>query len=132
MKYLIDTHILIWLIKYPKKISKQQIAVLQNPENQIYISNINFWEVALKSSKGKLDLFGFSPSDLPRIATELNLKIVDINAQTMADSYQLLPIKNHKDPFDRLLIWFCIQNNYTFISNDSKLHPYEEQGLKWI
>ncbi|WXU00065.1 MAG: hypothetical protein Ctma_0773 [Catillopecten margaritatus gill symbiont] len=132
MNYLIDTHILVWLIKYPKKISQQQLNIFQNSENKIYISNISFWEIALKSNKGKMEILGFNPDDLPIIAKELGLKILDINSQTMANSYQLSAVEKHKDPFDRLLIWHCIQNHYTFISSDSKLHNYEKQGLKWI
>ena len=132
MKYIIDTHIFIWLIKHPKKISKEQVIALKNPNNQIYISNISFWEISLKYNKGKIDLLGFSPNDLPIVAKELNLKIMDIDAQTMANSYQLTKVEQHKDPFDRMLIWFCIQNNHTFISNDDRLNEYKQQGLKWI
>ncbi len=132
MKYMIDTHIFIWLIKSPEKISKKQIIALQNPNHQIYISNISFWEIALKYNKGKIDLLDFRPDDLPIIAKELNLKIIDINTQTMANSYQLNPVDKHKDPFDRMLVWFCIQNHHTLISTDNKLHVYEKQGLQWI
>jgi len=132
MNYLIDTHIFLWIIKGENRFSKKQLEIFENANGNIYISNISFLEIALKFQKGKLNLSGFTPDQLPKIAKELGLKIVNFNAEVMATLYQLPQIKNHKDPFDRLLIWFCIQNNDTFISNDSKLHPYEEQGLKWI
>ncbi|CAC9620634.1 hypothetical protein [uncultured Gammaproteobacteria bacterium] len=50
----------------------------------------------------------------------------------MANSYQLPSVKKHKDPFDRLLVWLCLQNNWTLLSADNKLNEYTQQGLKWI
>ncbi|MBE8189500.1 MAG: type II toxin-antitoxin system VapC family toxin [Candidatus Thioglobus sp.] len=132
MKYIVDTHIFIWLIRSAEKLTPQQLQVLKNASDNIYIVNISFWEIAIKHSVGKLDLFGFAPDELPKVAQELNLKIIDINSQTMANSYKLQQIPKHNDPFDRLLIWFCIENNYTFISADNKLNAYQKQGLLWI
>ncbi|CAB5500433.1 hypothetical protein BTHERMOSOX_235 [Bathymodiolus thermophilus thioautotrophic gill symbiont] len=130
--YIIDTHIFLWLIKYPEKINPHQLQILQNARENIYISNISFLEIALKFQKGKLELFGFSPEQLVKIAKKMNLKIIDIDAQTMANSHQLPPVKKHKDPFDRLLVWLCLQNNWTLLSADNKLNEYTQQGLKWI
>lgn len=132
MKYLVDAHIFIWLIFNANKINQQQLQVLNNATGNIYISNISFWEIALKYHKGKLNLSGFLPEKLPEVAEKLGLKIIDISAQTMASSHQLSAVKTHKDPFDRMLIWFCIENNYTFVSTDNKLDEYKQQGLKWI
>ncbi len=132
MNYVVDTHILLWLIKEPAKISKQQLQVLQNPNNQIFISNISFWEITLKYNTGKLNLQGFLPHDLPQVAVNLGLTILNIDAQTMADCYQLSQVDQHKDPFDKLLIWLCINHNYTLVSTDTQLEPYKKHNLKWI
>ncbi len=132
MNYVIDTHIFLWLIKEPNKISKHQLKQLQDPKNNIFITNTIFWEISLKYSTGKLDLFGFTPYDLPEVAKKLGFELIDINSQTMAEFYNLTLKQTHKDPFDRLLIYFCIQNNYILISNDRKLDVYQTQGLKFI
>lgn len=58
MKYLIDTHILIWLAISPEKISKDVLSVLENPLNVIFVSTVSFWEIAIKLSIGKLNLQG--------------------------------------------------------------------------
>ena len=45
----------------------------------------------------------------------------------------LLPfVENHKDPFDRMLIYQCISNNYTLVSKDDKMRIYENAGLECI
>lgn len=132
MNYLIDTHIFLWIIGGKNKLSKQQIKILEEANDNIYISNISFLEIALKFQKGKLNLSGFSPDELPKVAEDLGLRILNLDTNIMASSHQLPTVDKHKDPFDRLFIWYCIQNHYTFISSDNKLHNYEKQGLKWI
>lgn len=132
MSYLLDTHILLWLIADDSKIKKSQLDALKNINNDIYISNISFLEIALKYQKGRLALSGLYPENLLEIVKDFQINIVDINAEIMATLHKLPQTKNHKDPFDRLLIWFCIQNNYTFISSDTKLQEYEPLGLQWL
>ena len=58
MKYLIDTHILIWLAIAPKKIPSHIFALIENPANRLYVSTVTFWEIAIKLSVGKLHLDG--------------------------------------------------------------------------
>jgi PIN domain nuclease of toxin-antitoxin system len=41
-----------------------------------------------------------------------------------------LPKTAHKDPFDRMLIWQCLQNQWTFITKDKYLDPYRAIGLQ--
>ena len=59
-KYLIDTHILIWLAVSPTKISKNIIKIIENTDNKICVSSISFWEIAIKISIGKLSLQGLN------------------------------------------------------------------------
>jgi PIN domain nuclease of toxin-antitoxin system len=48
-------------------------------------------------------------------------------------TFHELPLKeNHKDPFDRMLVWQTITNNMTLISKDNSLKQYEEHGLRII
>jgi PIN domain nuclease of toxin-antitoxin system len=65
--YLPDTHYLIWAIADSKKISKKIMDLISDADQQIFVSTISFWEVALKSSMGKIEIPGFQPEDLPEI-----------------------------------------------------------------
>ncbi len=132
MRFVVDTNIFLWMFSCPSKISPAQLEIIKNQNNVILLTNLSFWEIAIKYKIGKMKLNGETPNNLLRIAKELDLNIVNIDAQTMANSYQLTKVEQHKDPFDRMLIWFCIQNNHTFISNDDRLNEYKQQGLKWI
>lgn len=132
MKYLIDTHILIWLAVSPEEISKSVLDIIENPENDIYISTVSLWEIAIKQSINKLDLKGLEIPDLVQICQEQNIKIVQLPVSAVT-KYRNLPVKEkHKDPFDRALISLCISEDYVFLSHDSKLEQYEKDGLVFI
>ena len=63
MKYLIDTHILVWLSISPEKISRKIYEIIENPLNEINVSTVSFWEIAIKMAIGKLDLKGLKILD---------------------------------------------------------------------
>lgn len=132
MKFLIDTHILIWLAVSPEKVPKSVFEIIENPQNDLYISTVTLWEIAIKLSIKKLDLKGLEISDLVQICNEQGIKIVQLPISAVT-KYRNLPIKeNHRDPFDRALISLCISDGYVFLSHDSKISQYEQDGLIFI
>jgi len=132
LKCLIDTHIFLWLIFEPEKIKKEKLKILEDPQNTIYVSSISFWEISLKYSLSKLDLDDLKPDDLIELAQKMDIKIIDINTRDMASYFNLNKIAEHKDPFDRLLVWYCIRNGYSLVSCDSKFGEYAKFGLKLL
>jgi PIN domain nuclease of toxin-antitoxin system len=129
MTYLLDTHYMIWAITDTNKLSKKLKEILTNPDNQIIVSAISFWEVSLKSSLGKLKIKGFSPEDLPNFCLEIGFDIESLSAED-SSTYHKLKAAHHKDPFDRMLIWQAISNDYTLISIDGNVKKYVSEGLK--
>src|SRR5450755_1065523 len=128
MSYLLDTHYLIWAIADSKKISKKIKVLISDAEQQIFVSTISFWEVALKSSIGKIEIAGFQPEDIPEICTKIGFDIIELSAAD-SSSYHHLKASHHKDPFDRMLIWQAIRNGYTLISADDQVNKYRSEGL---
>jgi PIN domain nuclease of toxin-antitoxin system len=129
MTYLLDTHYMIWAIADTKKLSKAVKDIITNPYNQVIVSTISFWEVSLKSSLGKLEFSGFSPEDLPGACIQVGFNIESL-AVKESSTYHKLTGNYHKDPFDRMLIWQAICNNYTLVSADSNVKKYISEGLK--
>lgn len=123
--FIIDTHIFLWLIFDPKKIDKKQLQILENPQNDIFITSISFWEISIKYNLKKLRLNNLTPELLPKIAKDMDIEILNIDENTMSSFYKLPKSKIHKDPFDRLIVWKCICDNFTLISQDSKLYEYK-------
>ena len=127
MKYIVDTHVLLWTLLDPDKLSKNTLQAYEQAD-EIQASNINFWEISLKYKLGKLDLGNLTPQDLLVAAKDSHFKIIEIDSTIMATMYQL-PMGTHKDPFDRILIWYAIQNNIPLISRDGLFEQYKNEGL---
>lgn len=131
MTYLIDTHIFLWSVISPKKISQKIRKILNDPESTKFISAISFWEISLKFSLGKIDLSGISPDELPDIAKKAKFDILDLEVK-VASSYHRLPKTHHKDPFDHMLAWQAICQDYTLLTKDLSFADYKNYGLKTI
>jgi len=131
MKYLLDTHIFLWVIFDEKKLSEKAKKNIKDLDNQIYISVITYWEISLKYSIGKLDLVGIKPDDLPKQALEVGIETLKLS-DNVVSAYYKLPKIEHKDPFDRLIIWQAINENITLISKDKKIEDYKEFGLRTL
>lgn len=131
MIYLVDTHIFLWSILSPKKISQKISKILKDPEPAKYISVLSFWEISLKFSLDKIDLVGVLPDELPDIAKKANFDILDIDVKTVS-SYHKLPYGRNKDPFDRMLAWQAIRYGYSLLTQDSDFADYKIHGLKIV
>lgn len=129
MKYLLDTHYLLWSIANSSKIPKSAKDIIVDQHNQILVSTISFWEISLKFSIGKLNLKGFLPEDIPELCLKMNFEILNILAQECSSYHQLVP-NYHKDPFDKMLIWQAISNDYILITDDNDIKKYASSGLK--
>jgi len=131
-KYLLDTHTLIWAIVDKNKLSKLVLKILQDNDNKLFVSAVSFWEISLKLGKGKLFLENFQIRNIPDYCRILEIEQIPLMPEE-AINYCDLPIyKNHKDPFDRMLIYQCISGNYTLISKDEKMKYYNGVGLDCI
>ncbi len=130
MTYIIDTHIFLWLTFSPEKIAAEKLKVLKDPQHKIVITPISFWEISLKYNLGKLVLQNTTPDKLPHLAREMNISIEPIDAECMASFHNFPQNRSHKDPFDRIIIWYCICNDYALVSQDNQFSEYEALGLK--
>ena len=130
MSYVVDTHYLLWALIEPTRLSRTARRVLTDAEAIKYVSKISFWEIALKYSLGKLTLEGTTPEGILRAARRAGFKILDIAEDDLVTSHLLPFTENHRDPFDRLLVWQCIRNDFLLLTADSRLRGYEQHGLR--
>ena len=122
MRILLDTHILLWFLLSPGRLSAAALAAIQWEENQVYVSLVSAWEMSIKSSIGKLNLT--QPIE-PFILDQTRRNRFDILPITLAHiaAVERLPL-HHRDPFDRLLIAQSLTENITLVTADSIIHSY--------
>jgi PIN domain nuclease of toxin-antitoxin system len=128
MRILIDTHYLLWAFIDTSKINNRVLDLLLSEENEIFYSQISLWEISIKYNLGKLILKGMNPDEFYLEIQNSFLKCRNMENDELVSFYRL-PIE-HKDPFDRILIWQCIQSDFYFLSVDSKIDVYTKYGLK--
>lgn len=118
MKILLDTHMFLWAIAEPEKLSEKFRSRLELSSNTIYLSSITVAELMIKHSIGKLTIH-FDPV---QIAVESGFELLDFSSE---DALLLkdLPF-HHRDPFDRMLIAQGIRNKLRLMSIDSKFPLY--------
>ena len=126
-KYLFDTHALIfWSQKTEVSESFIHFFDQHARSGYLYASAVNFWETALLSKKGKIQV-----RDIRGWQTEImeysNIKILTPSASEMIES-TLLP-DYHKDPFDRLLITQAQRHAMMLVTKDSLIKNYEVKTI---
>ena len=132
MIYLLDTHYVLWSLFEPEKIKAPIRQILENDSDSKFVSGVNLWEISLKYSLGKLELGGVNPDEILDILLEAGFEMTSLENHLLATYYQLPKKDNHRDPFDRLLIWQAITNGYTLITHDKKIEQYQSDGLQLI
>jgi len=128
MNILIDTHYLLWSFIDTSKIEKRIFEILMLEENDIYYSQASLWEISIKYTLGKLSLEGITPEDLYQEIKNSQLKCRRFMNDELISFYQL-PIE-HRDPFDRIMIWQAIRSDFYLLTRDGQAERYEKHGLK--
>ena len=131
MRLLLDTHVFIWALTDPKKLSAAARAAISNAENDLHISSVSFWEIAIKLRSGRLAPIGHEPSTLVEAAESMGfipIALTPVEAATSSD----LSEATHFDPFDRMLVWQAIQRDMILISRDPEFKKLKSDGLKLL
>lgn len=118
MKILVDTHILLWHLTDDPRLNVENSQTIENPLYQKYFSIASLWEIAIKTSTGKLKISEPIDKIIPSDFVILNLEIEHLK------QIQILPY-HHRDPFDRAIIAQAISENFTVMTDDSNFKLYE-------
>lgn len=129
MKFLLDTHALLWTTFDSAKLSDEVIELVENNETKVFASSISLWEISIKYSIGKLSL-NISPEALLGMIEKVGIEIINPSVQEYSTCINLPTSTTHKDPFDRMLIWQSIRNDMVLISKDRDFVEYKKFGLK--
>lgn len=119
MHIIIDTHIFLWALADPDKMSEARRAALEDLSNVIYVSAISIAELMIKASLGRLQI-DFDPVAM---AKDSGFTLLDFKAEA-ALLLKDMPL-HHKDPFDRMLIAQSVTDHYPIMTEDSKFALYD-------
>lgn len=126
MNLLLDTHALIWLAEADDNLSVAAKAAIESPLNTCFVSVASFWEMAIKTSLGKLTM---------------QIPLTNLKPMLIDNGIRVLPIEikhtllvanmhfHHKDPFDRLLIAQAMAEKMKLLSKDKQFSHYDIESL---
>ncbi len=119
---LLDTNIMIWLVREPDVIPSRIMSRLRDPDEQRSLSIVSFWEMSIKHRKGKLPLPAPFATD-PTLALEhwcarAVIDVVPLEPRHIACAMSLAFL--HDDPFDRLIAATAIIEDQELVSSDAR------------
>ena len=124
---LLDTHSLIWFLEGDNKISRSAVSTIENNPGPTYVSMATLWEIAIKTSIGKLDI-NLTYQDVLLAIDNNAFKIISISETDIAHIISL-PF-HHRDPFDRLIIAQSQIHSFPIVTTDPYFKSYEVE-LIW-
>ena len=122
MKYLLDTCTFLWICEGSQRLSERAVSSFQNPDNDVYLSCVSGWEIAVKFKRGKLPLPQTPALFVPSMREQHHI------AKLQLEEAAVLRLDtrpdNHRDPFDRMLICQALLGGLTLLTPDPDIRSY--------
>ncbi len=122
MNLLLDTHAFLWFMEGSERLSQRARAEIEAAEGVRALSVASAWEMAIKSSLGKLELAKPLGELLPPLLADSGIELLPIEIADLA-RVAVLPF-HHRDPFDRLLAVQALERGLTIVSVDEAFDAY--------
>lgn len=101
MKYLLDTHIWLWSLLEPRRIGADAVAILQDDDNELFISPITPWEIMILAERGRMELYPSPQEWIDEALRRSPVKEAKLSHAVAVKSRRIeLP---HQDPADRFI-----------------------------
>jgi PIN domain nuclease of toxin-antitoxin system len=117
---LLDTHVFIWAAADPSRLQTPVQEAILAPRNQVFISAVTPWEIAIKQGLGRLD---FPLDRFDATAEGMGCRILPILPSHGLAVARLPP--HHSDPFDRMLISQALLERLTLVTSDRAILQYD-------
>lgn len=117
MRVLLDTHLLLWALGSPLKLSADTRKLVDTSE--VYVSAASIWEISIKAALGKIKA---DAAEILATIQPAGLSLLPVTGEHAARVARLPA--HHKDPFDRLLVAQAVTEPMILLTNDKALQRY--------
>jgi len=121
MKYLPDTHMLLWAAGEPGRLPAVAREIIADPINELFFSAISIWEIAIKRALGRSN-FQADPNRMRYLLLANGYRELPLTGEHALAILGLPPI--HQDPFDRILIAQATFESITLLTVDPEIAQY--------
>jgi len=123
MNHLLDTNALLFFLENSPRLPASIATLIEEPDSKSYVSLASLWEIAIKTSIGKLQVDYANRPDLPDLLKQQGFHLTPLRWESMRRA-AYLPF-HHRDPFDRLIVAESQLLNIPILSCDKKLDDYD-------
>ena len=116
MRMLLDTCALLWFLRNDEELSESAAVAIEDPTNEVFVSVVSIWEIAIKAGLGKIQVPNDFETGLEQKLTQDGFTLLNVNYRHAAAVFTLPRV--HADPFDRLLISQCRAEKLVAVTND--------------
>ncbi len=121
MKFLLDTHLLLWAAGPLARLSSQARQLIDDPDNELLFSAASLWEIAIKSALRRPNFRVDAPL-LRRNLLNNGYRELAVTGEHAVAVASLPPL--HKDPFDRILVAQSVVEGITLLTTDPLVAQY--------
>ena len=117
-RLLLDTHTLLWALTSPDRLDDSAREAISDSRNEVFVSAVSGWEIALKSNLGKLQ----APDNVYEMIEATGFEYLSITFLHGMEAGSL-PLF-HRDPFDRLLVAQARSEDLVLVTRDARVRQY--------
>lgn len=127
MRILLDTHAFLWWINNDPQLSTNARSLIEDVSNEIVVSTVSGWEIAIKAQIGKLTIASDLEQFIANQITQNHFTILPIKLSHALHIYHL-PL-HHRDPFDRMLVAQSKLEELSILTIDPLIAQYTESTI---
>ena len=122
MRLLLDTCTFLWILADSPELSFDALDLFTAPENEVFLSSVSTWEIAVKHALGKLPLPEAPTEFVPSMRAAHGIEALSLDEESTLHVTRL-PLY-HKDPFDRMLVCQAIVQDLVILTPDAAVRQY--------
>lgn len=124
---LVDTHVWLWMLASPERLSSTARRVVSSPSNEVFVSAASAWEIAIKHQLGRITLPEPPAKYVPAKIVASGCTALPIEVGHTLRAGALPP--HHRDPFDRILIAQAQMAGLPLVTSDRAIGAYEVERI---
>lgn len=129
MRFLLDTHTLIWALFDPDKLPVEIQLTISNLRNEIYVSTASLWEIEIKNQKRPLTM-PYNSKLIELSISNAGYYILPIDSQDINNIDFIMQQNIHNDPFDHILLSTAKSRDLCLITHDKTISKYKDVQMK--
>lgn len=119
---LLDTCTFLWIAQGAPQLSAEARRMFEDPDNEVFLSSVSAWEIAVKHALGRLPLPESPESYVPKLRKLHGIDSLPLEEEAILHLSRLPPLS--RDPFDRALVCQALVGGFLILSPDPDIARY--------